>query len=74
MKVSCNTAFANLGLEVGSDKLRAQAEKFGFGSRPLPELSGGVASRFPASPNEAQTALSAIGQYEVAPPRCRWRW
>ncbi|WP_026927500.1 peptidoglycan D,D-transpeptidase FtsI family protein [Granulicoccus phenolivorans] len=65
MKVSCNTAFANLGLEVGSDKLRAQAEKFGFGSRPLPELSG-VASRFPASPNEAQTALSAIGQYEVA--------
>lgn len=65
MNVSCNTAFANLGLEVGSDKLRQQAEKFGFGSRPLPELSG-VASRFPTDPNEAQTALSAIGQYEVA--------
>ena len=26
LKVSCNTAFANLGLEVGQDKLREQAQ------------------------------------------------
>ena len=27
LKVSCNTAFANLGLEVGEDKLREQAQQ-----------------------------------------------
>ena len=35
LKVSCNTAFANLGLEVGEDKLREQAQLFGFDRRHL---------------------------------------
>lgn len=65
LKVSCNTAFANIALTLGDDALRAQAEKFGFGSRPLPELNG-VASRYPDNPNLPQTALTGIGQYEVA--------
>ncbi|OYO25088.1 cell division protein FtsI [Enemella dayhoffiae] len=65
LKVSCNTAFANLGLELGADKLRAQAEKFGFGSRPLTELNA-VASRYPDNPNLPETALTAIGQHDVA--------
>jgi len=65
LKVSCNTAFANLGLDLGQDKLRAQADKFGFDQRHLDEL-GGVASKFPDELNDAQLALSAIGQYDVA--------
>lgn len=65
LQVSCNTAFANIGLDLGDDAMRAQAEKFGFGSRQLPELNG-VASRFPANPDRAQTAMSAIGAYDVA--------
>ena len=65
LKVSCNTAFANLGLELGEDKLRQQAEKFGFDSRHLADL-GGAASRFPDKLDDAQLALSAIGQYDVA--------
>jgi penicillin-binding protein A len=65
LKVSCNTAFANLGLELGPDKLRAQADKFGFDQRHLDEL-GGVASKFPDQLDDAQLALSAIGQYDVA--------
>src|SRR4249920_3052018 len=65
LKVSCNTAFANLGLEVGEDKLREQAQLFGFDRRHLADL-GGVASQFPDKLNEAQLALSAIGQYDVA--------
>jgi penicillin-binding protein A len=65
LKVSCNTAFANLGLEVGEDKLRAQAEKFGFDRRHLPDL-GGAASQFPDKMDDAQLALSAIGQFDVA--------
>jgi penicillin-binding protein A len=65
LKVSCNTAFANLGLDVGEDKLREQAQLFGFDRRHLPDL-GGVASQFPDKLNDAQLALSAIGQYDVA--------
>jgi peptidoglycan glycosyltransferase len=65
LKVSCNTAFANLGLEVGEDKLREQAQLFGFDRRHLPDL-GGVASQFPDKLNDAQLALSSIGQYDVA--------
>jgi penicillin-binding protein A len=65
LKVSCNTAFANLGLEVGASKLRDQAQRFGFDRRHLADL-GGVASQFPDKLNEAQLALSSIGQYDVA--------
>jgi penicillin-binding protein A len=65
LKVSCNTAFANLGLDVGEDKLRDQAQLFGFDRRHLDDL-GGVASQFPDKLNEAQLALSSIGQYDVA--------
>lgn len=62
---SCNTAFAGLGAQLGKDKLRDQAAKFGFGSKQLPELDG-VASRFPDNPDPAQTMLSSIGGYDVA--------
>ncbi len=65
LKVSCNTAFAGIGIKVGADALRRQSEKFGFDSSHLSDLNG-VASRFPDDPDPAQTALSAIGQYDVA--------
>lgn len=65
LEVSCNTAFANVGLDLGADALREQAEAFGFGTRHLTDLDG-VASRFPEAPDDAQTALSAIGQFDVA--------
>jgi penicillin-binding protein A len=65
LKVSCNTAFANLGLEMGEAKLREQARKFGFDSRHLDDL-GGAASEFPDRMNDAQLALSSIGQFDVA--------
>jgi peptidoglycan glycosyltransferase len=65
LKVSCNTAFANLGLDVGEQKLREQAQLFGFDRRHLADL-GGVASQFPDKMNQAQLALSSIGQFDVA--------
>lgn len=65
LTVSCNTAFANIGLTLGADKLRAQAEAFGFDS-PFTGQVNSVASQFPATLNRPQTALSAIGQYDVA--------
>ena len=65
LKVSCNTAFANLGLDLGENKLREQAQLFGFDRRHLADLRG-VASQFPDELNDAQLALSAIGQFDVA--------
>lgn len=64
LRESCNTSFGTLGLELGADALREQAEKFGFDERPLPEL-GAVASKFPNDPNAPQVAQSAIGQFDV---------
>lgn len=64
LRISCNTAFAQLGLDLGADALRSQAEAFGFGERLRIPLQV-EPSRFPAEPDPPQTALSAIGQYEV---------
>lgn len=64
LRNSCNTSFGKLGLEIGGDAIRDQAERFGFGERQLAELSG-VASQFPADLNPPQTAQSAIGQFDV---------
>ena len=66
LEVSCNVSFGDIGLRLGDDALRAQAEKFGFGQTYLHDLNGQVKSRFPAHPDKPQTALSAIGQYDVA--------
>ncbi len=66
LRTSCNTAFAKLGLDLGADALKAQAEKFGFNSRipgfPLRQ----AASVFPADLDRPETALSAIGQFDVS--------
>jgi peptidoglycan glycosyltransferase len=64
LEISCNTAFGSLGLELGGEKLRAQAARFGFGDSlriPMPVSPSSV----PADLNEPQAAQSAIGQYEV---------
>lgn len=62
---SCNTAFGSLGMELGDEQLRATAEAFGFNSSPGIDLPS-ADSRFPDELDEAQTALTSIGQYDVA--------
>ena len=64
LAISCNTAFAWLGNELGDDALRAQAEAFGFDTAFEIPLRAST-SRFPESPDPPQTALSAIGQFDV---------
>jgi peptidoglycan glycosyltransferase len=66
LMVSCNVSFGYLGMQLGAEALEEQAQKFGFGERYLDDLNGQVASRFPGDPDEPQTALSAIGQFDVA--------
>jgi len=66
LKVSCNVSFGFLGMDLGADVLEEQAQKFGFGEEYLDDLNGQVPSRFPEDPDPPQTALSAIGQFDVA--------
>lgn len=66
LMVSCNVAFGHLGLELGEDALREQAEKFGFGSRYVEDISPQAVSVFPDEAEGPFAAYSAIGQYEVA--------
>lgn len=65
LNTSCNTAFGSLGLELGDENLRETARAFGFGSDLGLDMPS-VQSRFPDELDEAQTALSSIGQYDVA--------
>jgi penicillin-binding protein A len=63
---SCNTSFLALADELGIEKLRAQAEAFGFNSEYLEDLPLQAESRYPATLDRPQTAMSGIGQSEVA--------
>ncbi len=65
LAVSCNVAFGDIGLKLGAATLQDQAERFGFNDDYLDELPLAT-STFPSDIDEPQTALSAIGQYEVA--------
>ncbi len=62
---SCNTVYGYIGMNmVGADALRAQAEKFGYNSRVSVPMTSAT-SVFPQDLNKPQTALSAIGQFDV---------
>ena len=65
LQLSCNTAFANLGAQLGAAKIQAQAEKFGFNTTPMTNINA-AKSQFPTKLDAAQTMLSSIGQYDVA--------
>ncbi len=65
MAESCNTTFAQLGVELGADALRDQADAFGFNEHYLDDIGPQAISRFPDDANEPQAGQSAIGQYEV---------
>lgn len=61
LRLSCNIPFAQLGVALGQDAIRAQAKKFGFGSD-LNIPMQVTPSQYPDYDSDAQTALSAFGQ------------
>lgn len=65
LRTSCNTAFAKLGLDLGANALRDQARRFGFDSRIAGFPLRQAASAFPDNIDQPETALSAIGQFDV---------
>ncbi len=70
LRVSCNTAFAQLGLDLGAQRLSAGAEAFGFNKVPPIDLPFGASAFFPPAGSFGRdlpgVAKSAIGQQDVA--------
>ena len=70
-RVSCNTSFAQLGLDLGPQRLHDGANAFGFNRTPPLDIDPGAArSSFPEVPffvrNDPALAQAAIGQGQVA--------
>jgi peptidoglycan glycosyltransferase len=63
LRFSCNVPMAQLGILLGEDVIRAQAEKFGFGKTIKVPLSI-TPSVYPEGMDEAQLGLSAFGQFD----------
>lgn len=66
MRQSCNVSFLTLANDLGAAKMREQAEAFGFNQKYLKDLPGQVESAYPDNLDKPQTAMSGIGQSEVA--------
>ncbi|MGW5674182.1 peptidoglycan D,D-transpeptidase FtsI family protein [Streptomyces sp. NPDC003860] len=65
LRWSCNNVFGKIAEDLGDDKLRAMAEKFGFNDEERDVPVRAYASVYPESPDKPQTALTGIGQFEV---------
>jgi peptidoglycan glycosyltransferase len=69
LAISCNTAFAQLGLDLGGQKLAAGANAFGFNEAPPLDLPAVARSLFPPASafvhDKPALAKSAIGQQDV---------
>jgi peptidoglycan glycosyltransferase len=64
LRISCNTAFAGLGLRLGASRLAAEARKFGL-NEPSPYQLPAATSSIPTDMDRPSTAQSAIGQRDV---------
>ncbi|GHD09595.1 penicillin-binding protein [Streptomyces violarus] len=62
---SCNTVFAQLGVEAGVPAMTATARAFGFNDTALRIPFSVARSTFDTSLDKAQLALSSIGQYNT---------
>ncbi|MEU8888384.1 penicillin-binding transpeptidase domain-containing protein [Streptomyces sp. NPDC048442] len=65
LKYSCNNVFAKLAVDLGQDKVKATAEKFGFNDDKLDVPVRAYESSYPKGMDKAQTGLSGIGQFDV---------
>ena len=68
LRVSCNTAFAQMSVDVGAEQMVDAAERFGFNSRPPIDLPNPAVSNFPTDfeQNIPALAQSGLGQNDVS--------
>ncbi|MDQ1044431.1 penicillin-binding protein 2 [Streptomyces sp. V4I2] len=65
LQYSCNNVFAKMAVDLGQDKVRAQADKFGFNDASQDVPVRAYESVYPKDMDKAQTALTGIGQFDV---------
>ncbi|WP_436794206.1 peptidoglycan D,D-transpeptidase FtsI family protein [Actinospongicola halichondriae] len=68
LRVSCNTAFAQMAIDLGADTMIDTAEDFGFNAEPPIDLPGAAVSNYPTDFDQNLPALAqtGIGQNDVA--------
>jgi peptidoglycan glycosyltransferase len=66
LTVSCNTAFAQLGIDLGQDRVREMAEAFGMDGEGFEMPLDVAGSSMGDIENDAQLGQSSIGQFDVA--------
>jgi peptidoglycan glycosyltransferase len=64
LKLSCNIPFAQLGIALGQEAIAKQAKAFGFGEELAIPLKA-TPSTYPENLDDAQTALTSFGQFDV---------
>ncbi|MFI1956370.1 peptidoglycan D,D-transpeptidase FtsI family protein [Streptomyces althioticus] len=65
LQYSCNNVFGKMAVDLGQDKVRDMAEKFGFNDEKQDVPVRAYPSVYPSDMDRAQTALSGIGQFDV---------
>ncbi|MER5633342.1 peptidoglycan D,D-transpeptidase FtsI family protein [Streptomyces nitrosporeus] len=65
LKYSCNNVFAKAAADLGQEKVKETADAFGFDTGKLEVPVRAATSVYPTGMDDAQTALTGIGQFEV---------
>ncbi|MEV6295222.1 penicillin-binding transpeptidase domain-containing protein [Streptomyces sp. NPDC051896] len=65
LQYSCNNVFGHMAVQLGQDKVKAMAEKFGFNDDKQDVPVRAYASVYPSGMDQPQTAYSGIGQFDV---------
>ncbi|WP_433449416.1 peptidoglycan D,D-transpeptidase FtsI family protein [Streptomyces sp. CA-142005] len=65
LQYSCNNVFGHMAVQLGQDKVKAMAEKFGFNDDKRDVPVRAYASVYPSGMDQPQTAYSGIGQFDV---------
>ncbi|WP_413756621.1 peptidoglycan D,D-transpeptidase FtsI family protein [Streptomyces sp. MMBL 11-3] len=65
LQYSCNNVFAKMAVDLGQDKVKAMAEKFGFNDTSQDVPVRAYTSVYPSDMDRSSTALTGIGQFDV---------
>ncbi|MFE9683838.1 peptidoglycan D,D-transpeptidase FtsI family protein [Streptomyces sp. NPDC006285] len=65
LQYSCNNVFAKMAVDLGQDKVKAMAEKFGFNDASQDVPVRAYTSVYPSDMEKSSTALTGIGQFDV---------
>jgi cell division protein FtsI/penicillin-binding protein 2 len=65
LRYSCNNVFGKMAVDLGQDKVKAMAEKFGFNDDKQDVPVRAYTSVYPSDMYPSETALTGIGQFDV---------